>query len=129
MQWQMFDGGTQYYQKKKYEAEIMRFQQLFRETATNIKTRVRTSFLGMDEARQRIDLTLSAVKAAKENYRQEKRRFEVRVGTLPTLFDAQARLTRAESNYNQALMDYQISVASLYYAMGERNLDLKTVKP
>lgn len=126
MQWQMFDGGTQYYQKKKYEAEIMRFQQLFRETATNIKTRVRTSFMGMDEARQRIDLTSRAVTAARENYRQEKRRFEVRVGTLPSLFDAQARLTRAESNYNQALMDYQISLANLYYAMGERNFDLKT---
>lgn len=121
LQWHMFDGGYNYYQKKKYDSEMMRLRSLEKDTENNIRTRVRTSFTGMEEARQRIDLTARAVEAAEENYRQEKKRFEVRVGTLPSLFDAQERLTRAHSNKNQALRDYQISLANLYYAMGERN--------
>ena len=77
------------------------------------------------EAKSRIRSAKAEIRAAREGYNRAKKRYESEIGTLPELLDAQARLSRAEANRNQALVDYQLAMARLYYAMGKQNPDLR----
>lgn len=56
---------------------------------------------------------------AKENYNQAFKRFKLLVGGITEVLDAQARLTRAEQDLNEAIFDYNISLVRLYYSMGK----------
>jgi len=40
------------------------------------------------------------------------------------VLDAQARVSRAEFQLTQALTDYQIAIANLYYSVGRKNMKL-----
>ena len=121
MQWQFGLGGREYYNYQAAGQEKAKLRQQLLQTRNQVDTQVRTSYLSLEEARSRIESTRTAVEAAKEGYARAKRRFEVKMGTIAELLDAQARLTRAEANYNQAVADYQLSLAHLYYAMGQEN--------
>jgi outer membrane protein len=46
------------------------------------------------------------------------------VGTIQALLNAQDRLTRADANQNQAMLDYQLALKDLYYSMGVKNYAL-----
>lgn len=121
LEWQFGLGGREYYNYQAAEQEAAKLRQQLIETRDRIDTQVRTSYLSLEEARSRIESTRTGVDSAQEAYARAKRRFDVKMGTIAELLDAQARLTRAEANYNQAVADYQLSLAHLYYAMGEKN--------
>ncbi|MBF0235996.1 MAG: TolC family protein, partial [Desulfamplus sp.] len=40
------------------------------------------------------------------------------IATISSVLDAQVRVTRAHSNYNQALLDYQLARADLDFLTG-----------
>ncbi len=121
LEWQFGLGGREYYNYQAAGQEAAKLRQQLIQTRDRIDTQVRTSYLSLEEARDRIESTRTGVDSAQEAYARAKRRFDVKMGTIPELLDAQARLTRAEANYNQAVADYQLSLAHLYYAMGQEN--------
>ena len=121
MQWQFGLGGREYYNYQAAGQEKAKLRQQLRQTRDRIDTQVRTSYLSLQESRDRIESTRTGVEAAQEAYARAKKRFGVKMGTIAELLDAQARLTRAEANYTQAVADYQLSLAHLYYAMGQEN--------
>ena len=119
--WDLFDGGRAWFNKNKYKAEIKKIKELIKDAQNEITTGIRKAFFSISEAEQRIESTSDAVIAAKEYYKREDKRLRVNIGTIPALLDAQARLTRAQGNYNQALLDYQLARAELKLMMGETN--------
>lgn len=125
VQWPFFEGGRKYYQYTKAKQEVSRLEQQLISTKNQIRTQVRTSYMTMLNAAERIDATQKAIQEAKEGYKRSNKRYLTKLGGLPELLDAQIRLTRAERNHTQALADYQLSLANLYYAMGIRNLSLQ----
>ena len=125
LSWDLFQGGRRYYQHEKAQEEIRRLRYQMQSTRTRIRTEVRSNYSMLREAKSRIRSTKAAVRAAREGYNRAKKRYESEIGTLPELLDAQARLSRAEANQNQALVDYQLAMARLYYAMGKQNPDLR----
>ncbi|MFP4237464.1 MAG: TolC family protein [Desulfonatronovibrio sp.] len=124
IQWNFFSGGQDHYRAQGMDHEISRLEQLLKDSADNIIAEVRTALLRLDEARQRFGSTRKAIAAAKENYAMQEHRFKKRVGTVQELLTAQEHLARAEANRNQALLDYQLALSELYFAMGERNYGL-----
>lgn len=121
VEWRFFSGGQQYYQRESMDFEMKRLQTLYQDTLSTIQTEVRSAYLRLEEAGQRVDATRSNVETALEGFQMEQERLKLRVGTLQSLLDAQDRLARAEADKNQALLDYQLALADLYYAMGVRN--------
>jgi len=81
---------------------------------------VKNAWLGLQESRKQVAVTQKAIEQAEENYRITQERYREQVGTATDVVDAQTLLTRAKSDYFNALSDYNISIARLERAMGVR---------
>lgn len=117
--WQLFDGGRAWFEKKKYLTEIKRIRQDIKNAENTIKTGIRTSLFDMVQAGIRVEQSLIGLTAAKEYYNNEEKRFQAGISTIPSLLDAQVRLTRAERNHTQALLDCQVARSALNFMTGE----------
>lgn len=122
MQWDFNLGGRQFYQRAKADHDLSRLKQNRKSTRDKITAQVQMSFTNLLEARDRIDFSQTALKSALEGYERAQKRYQVQMGTIYELLDIQASLTRAEANCNQAIADYQVSLANLVYAIGRQDL-------
>ncbi|MDR1979582.1 MAG: TolC family protein [Synergistaceae bacterium] len=75
-------------------------------------------FIDVEEAGRRIETGLDALDKAQETYRISLARYREGVGTNIDVLDAQTALNQANSNYTQALCDYNIALARIENAMG-----------
>jgi len=117
--WQLFDGGQAWYTSQKSNITVNQIKEAIKETQLSIKEGIRKALFTIAEADQRALGALGAVTAAEENYKVEKHRLEAGLTTIPHLLDAQIRLTRAQGNYTQALLDYMLGRSELQFMMGE----------
>jgi outer membrane protein len=69
-------------------------------------------------ALQRIEVAREAILQGEENLRINRSRYEEQVGTATDVVDAQTLLTRARTDYHQAVFEYQVSLARLRRAAG-----------
>jgi outer membrane protein TolC len=93
-----------------------------------LELEVTSCFLGIQEAGQRISESEAAIGKAREAYEIALARYGEGVGTNIDVMDSQVALTQANSNYTQALCDYNISLARLENAMGDNFSDMNGVK-
>ena len=80
---------------------------------------VEQSYLKLVELQERIKANEAAAKAAKENLDLAQGRYEVGVGSIIEISDAQVRYTDAQTTYVRALYDYKIADASFTRAIGQ----------
>ena len=118
--WQLFDGGQAWYTSQKSNIAVKQIKEAIKETQLSIKEGIRKALFSIAEADQRASGASGAVKAAEENYKVENHRLKAGLTTIPRLLDAQIRLTRAQGNYTQALLDYMLGRSELQFMMGER---------
>ena len=83
-----------------------------------ITLEVKNAYLLLREAEKQISVTKKAIEQAEENFRLNRERYREQVATSTDVLDAQTLLTRAKSDYTNALGDYQINHAKLERAMG-----------
>lgn len=81
---------------------------------------VEQSYLKLLEAQERIKATQAAERAAKENLDLANGRYQVGVGSIIEVTDAQTLYTDAETNHIRSLYDYKIAEAQLTKAMGNQ---------
>jgi outer membrane protein TolC len=79
---------------------------------------VEQSYLRLIEAQERIKATQAAERAAKENLALANGRYQVGVGSIIEVTDAQTLHTDAQTNHIRSLYDYKIAEAQLIKAMG-----------
>ena len=125
LQWRVFEGGRTYYEHQRAIAQISSQREELRNITDQVSAQVTSSYLSLTEARQRISTASKALGEATEGLERSQVRFEARVATIVEVLEAQARLSRAESNHIQAQADFQKALAQLLYAMGERNPSLR----
>ncbi|SHO52261.1 TolC family protein [Desulfopila aestuarii] len=118
--WNLFDGGRAWYEKNKNVLDKLRLLEDIKGLENDINAQIRTELLTLSEAESRIASTSSAVEAAREYYATEEKRFQAGIATIPSLLDAQARMTRADANHNQARLDYHLARASLKFITGQK---------
>lgn len=117
--WQLFDGGSAWFDRRKSLIEIDKIKEQIRDLENKIKSGIRSGLFSIAEAEQRLKVTAAAIVAAREYYSSEEKRFKAGIATITSLLDAQARLTKAEANHNQALLDYQIARANIVFMTGD----------
>ncbi|MFW5733798.1 MAG: TolC family protein [Oceanidesulfovibrio sp.] len=125
LNWELFDFGENLFtwrqareSEKGAQADVA---SQYLEATYDVKSRR----LQIDETAKRIAVAQKRVEQGKEGYRMAVARYQAQVGTNNDVLDAQSRLTSAESTLTDALVNYQIAVASLYVAIGAKNVDLK----
>ena len=87
-------------------------------TAQNIVLEVQQSFVDLVSARERIRTSEVLLVSARENLALAQGRYQVGVGPLIDVTDAEFLLTQAESENIQAIVDFKVSEARLRKAMG-----------
>ena len=119
MTWPIFDGGNTIAKLREAKANLAAAELRIKSTALAIAQQVEQARVNVREASQRIEAAKTAVASARENYRLAQGRFDVRVGTILELTDAQLALTQAQQTQAQALADYRIGLARLDLAVGQ----------
>lgn len=84
-----------------------------------IALEVEQSYLRVVELQERIKATESAAKAAKENLDLAQGRYQVGVGSIIEVTDAETLYTDAQTTYIRTIYDYKIADAQLARAMGD----------
>ena len=83
-----------------------------------ITLEVKNAFLLLHEAAKQVRVAKKAIEQAEENFRINTERYREQVGTATDVIDAQSLLTKARSDHDNSLGDYNISRARLERAMG-----------
>jgi outer membrane protein len=92
------------------------------ERRQQIALEVEQSYLRVVEAQERIAATESATRAAKENLDLAQGRYQVGVGSIIEVTDAETLYADAQTNYVRTLYDYRIADAQLARAMGDNRV-------
>ena len=81
---------------------------------------VEQGYLKLIEAEERIKATEAALRAAKENLDLANGRYQVGVGSIIEITEAQTLYTDAQTNHIRSLFDYKIAEAQLVKAIGSQ---------
>lgn len=114
----VFDTGVTLSKIHGAEADLKKAEETYRDTVDSVNLDVRNNYLSLREAEKRIGNTKLAVEQADEDYRIAQLRYMSGVGTNTDVLDAQVALTKAKTNYTQALYDYNTSKTALETSIG-----------
>lgn len=89
-----------------------------KELNDQIALEIKNAYLLLQEAESQIAVSQKVIDQAEENFRISEARYKERVARSTEVLDAQTLLTRAKSEYANALADYNISLARMQRAMG-----------
>lgn len=97
------------------EAEASR-----RQLELDVAVEVRTAWLALREAAQRISVAKEGLASAEEDYKFSKGRYDLGAGTFLDLLTAEVNLSNAKRSYVEALADARVAEADLERAIGEK---------
>lgn len=115
----VFDGGLIRSEVGKEKKEMEKVREEERSLRLDIIREIKDSYLNIENALKRMEVSRKAIEEAKENLRIEVLKYDTGSGTSTDVIDAQTFLLRAEADYLQAVYDKNIAIASLRKAIGE----------
>ena len=89
-----------------------------KELHDQVALEIKYASLILQEAEKQIVVSQKVIEQAEENFRISEERYKERVATSTEVLEAQTLLTKAKSEYANALGDYNINLARLQRAMG-----------
>ncbi|MDO9527987.1 MAG: TolC family protein [Syntrophales bacterium] len=116
--WDIWEWGRT---KHKVDSDLSRKNQAADELVAiedRIALDVKSYYLFLKEAEKHIFVAKKTIEQAEENFRINEERYKERVATSTDVIDAQTLLTRAKSDYYNALSNYNIALARLERSMG-----------
>jgi outer membrane protein len=118
----IFDGGIIRSEIDKEINELEKIKEEERFLKLAITREVRDAYLGIMNAKERIEVTETAIASAKESLRVELLKYDTGAGTNTDVIDAQTAFLRTETDFYQALYDREVALASMRKAMGENHI-------
>ncbi|HCO11866.1 MAG TPA: TolC family protein, partial [Desulfonauticus sp.] len=119
LKWNFFESGQSFYKVKQAQSNIFRLESEYQNLKNTLSFEVKAAYLKVQSQKQSIIVAKKGLAEAEEGFRLAQARYEAKVGTNTDVLDAQARLSKAEANYIQAMADYLIALANLNKAMGK----------
>jgi outer membrane protein TolC len=117
-EWTFFEWGKTRYATNQRKARLRQFKETQEQIKDSILLEVKTAFLAVQAAEEGIRVATKSVESAEENFRISQERYKEQVATATETLDAQTRLTRARTNYTNALVIFNLARAELVRAMG-----------
>lgn len=119
VEWELFEGGRRIAERQVADSRLREAMAQAESIADTIAFQVNEAYRRMDAARLGIGDARPAIAQAAENLRLVRLRAK-EGNAIPTeITDAQASLTRAEQNFQNAQYAYLTAIARLEYAMGK----------
>ncbi|HDR16169.1 MAG TPA: TolC family protein, partial [Desulfobacteraceae bacterium] len=116
--WNFWEWGKTKFRVDASKARENQAIEAAKETNDLITLEIKNAYLQLKEAQSQIVVSEKVIEQAEENFRIAEERYKERVATSTEVLDAQTLLTRARSQYVNALGDYNINYAKLQRAMG-----------
>ncbi len=116
----LFDGGRITAQIREQEARLASAQANLRKLELQIRLDVETAILNVNSAQQRVRSTQKAIEQSKESFRIESEKYDLGKGSITDVLDAQSAMLDAQTNHYRALAEYNIALAQLGLATGEK---------
>ncbi len=114
----LFEGGVTSGRVSEARANLRALEAQRDTLRQSILLEVNQSYADLDNATARISVMESSLKSARESLELAQGRYEAGVGLSLEVTDAQVAAAKAETDYVQALYDYQLAVARVFKAMG-----------
>lgn len=115
----LFVGGRIQAKVREEQAKQKALQEKVRKRRLQIDLEVETAIKTIQSNYQRVLMTKTAITQAKESFRIEQEKYNAGKGTITDVLDAQSAMLTVETNYYQALAEYNISIAQYELAIGE----------
>ena len=116
--WTVFDGLITQAQVERATLQTQKMERLQERVKSGIALQVRQAYLALDAARQRIQVTRTAVSQAKESQRIIHNRYQAGVTTMVEVLDADTALLGARLAAVQARYDHNLAQVQLDFALG-----------
>ncbi|MGC2063277.1 MAG: TolC family protein [Thermodesulfovibrionales bacterium] len=120
----LFNGGATRAEIMKIEARRSGLLEQKNKIRDDIKLEVKKYLLDSVTARERMKVSIDAVRQAEENLRINRSRYEEGVGTATEVLDAVTLMTVAETNYHRSLYGAKKAEAAVLYAVGQDLLEV-----
>ena len=114
----LFTGGRRTGETQAARARVRSAIEMAKQVCDGIAFEVKQAHLAINEARERIVLSESAVAQAGENLRLINNKYAQTAATPTDVVDAETLVTRARQNYYAAVYDYLVALRRLDYAVG-----------
>ncbi len=116
--WNFWEWGRTKFRVDASKARENQATDAAKELNDQITLEIKNAYLLLQETRNQIAVSQKVIEQAEENFRISEERYKERVATSTEVLDAQTLLTKAKSEYANALGDYNINYARLQRAMG-----------
>ena len=123
--WDVFTGGSTTFSYLGDKKRVEALQKDYEDAMSGAKTDVIRSLLDIKAAKDLINVSRKGVEAATESYDMANKRYMTHTGTITDLLDAQLKLTQAETDASQSLMEYHSARAKFFYYIGRENISLE----
>jgi outer membrane protein len=117
--WDVWDWGTTIAGIAEADAKLQQARIARRKLEDGVRFEARQAFVNAATAREALGVARASVSQAEENYRIVAKKFDSSAATSFDIVDAEALLTQARGQVEQALYDYLIARAALQKATGE----------
>jgi outer membrane protein len=114
----IFDSGLTKSKVQRSENSVCKAQEKAKQAIDLTALEVHKAYLSIEEAQARIETSKVTVNKAEEDLKIAEDRYSAGVGLNLDVIDAQLALTKAKTNYIQAVYDFNVSKANLEKAMG-----------
>jgi outer membrane protein len=114
----LFDGFRTSNRVQEAEINLEKIHYTKVKAEEGLKIQIQSAELEMTEAAKRVAGQEQNINEAEKAVRISQTRFSNGVGTQLELLDAQVAMTRAQTNYAQAIYDYLVAEADWEYAVG-----------
>ena len=113
-----YDGGATNARVQQAKQALLAARETEQQTREAVQLAVKQAYLNIRSAAQRVEASQSSVAEAEESFKIARVRYQAGVGINLDVLDAQLNLNQAQTNYIQALYDYNVGIAQLEQAMG-----------
>jgi outer membrane protein len=118
IQWSIFDGFRTAARVEEASVDKMKIHFARLKAEEGIKIQIQAAELKMAEAKKRIAGQQKNIQQAEKAVQIAQTRYKNGVGTQLELLDTQVAMTRAQTNYAQAIYDFLVARAEWQYAVG-----------
>ncbi|HVX64630.1 MAG TPA: TolC family protein [Pirellulales bacterium] len=117
--WKFFDGGASRRRAQALEQQQRAVMQQRADAAAGVALEVRTRWLDLDEARQRVAVSKVAIDQAEENMNVVQDRYREQLSTYTEVLDAENQRVEAYANFYRATYDEALAFFRLRRAVGD----------
>jgi len=114
----LFDGLATRSRIAEANSDRTQIHYLRLKSEEGLRIQIRSAESQMEEARQRIEAQQKSLSQAQKALQISQTRYKSGIGTQLELLDTQVAMTRAQTNYSQAIYDYLTAKADWQYYVG-----------